>query len=171
VTDVLILSGPAGVGKSSTAYEMVRLLEEAGIDHALVDTDELDRIYPRPADPDGVSEKNLAAVWQTFREAGARRLILVGVYLDQPSQLAWIARAVPSAKFTLVRLMASESTLADRIARREIGSGRELQLSRTRRQLAVLRADHQADVQLLHVDGTSVLALAKQVVALWNPTL
>ena len=101
----------------------------------MIDTDELDHIYPIPADLPRITERNLYAVWKTFSERGADRLILVGVHLDRPSELAWIARAIPDARFTLIRLIASEATLQDRVSSREVGSGMEAQMERTRRQL------------------------------------
>jgi hypothetical protein len=97
MADVLVISGPAGVGKSSVAFEASRQLQVAGIEHALIDTDELDHIYPVPDDLPKVTEQNLMATWRTFSARGAQRLILVGVYLVRPSELGWIARAVPNA--------------------------------------------------------------------------
>lgn len=82
MTDVLVISGPAGVGKSAVAFEMTLQLRAAAIPHALVDTDELDRIYPVPDDLPSITERNLAAVWETFSERGIDKLILVGVYPD-----------------------------------------------------------------------------------------
>ena len=46
--DVLVISGPGGVGKSTVAFEASQQLQAQGVDHALVDTDELDRIFPVP---------------------------------------------------------------------------------------------------------------------------
>lgn len=45
-THVLVISCPAGVGKSSVAHEISLQLQAAKIDHALIDTDELDRMFP-----------------------------------------------------------------------------------------------------------------------------
>jgi hypothetical protein len=165
-TQMLAISGAAGVGKSSTAYEVSARLAEAGLGHALVDTDELDRIHPVPDDLSAVSERNLAAVWQTFHERGIRRLILVGVFLHRPRELEWIGRAVPGARFTLVRLVATMATLEARIDRREIGSGGAAQLVRTRRQMAVFEAEERPDVHLVATDGRSVEDVADDLVRL-----
>jgi hypothetical protein len=165
-TEVLAISGAAGVGKSSTAYEISELLSRAGIAHALIDTDELDRIVPVPDDVARLSERNLAAVWAGFHERGIRRLILVGVFLHRPSELPWIRRAVPNAHITLVRLVASEATLKDRIARREVGSGGAAQLARTQRQLEVFAAETRPDVHLVTTDGRSIHDVAAELVRL-----
>ena len=43
MTDILVISGAAGVGKSTTAFEVSHKLQAANVDHVLIDTDELDR--------------------------------------------------------------------------------------------------------------------------------
>ncbi len=40
---VLLLSGPAGVGKSTLGWEIAAPLRRLGIAHVLLDSDELDR--------------------------------------------------------------------------------------------------------------------------------
>jgi adenylylsulfate kinase-like enzyme len=44
----LLITGPGGVGKTTVAHEISRQLEARGVPHAMVDADELDRIYPAP---------------------------------------------------------------------------------------------------------------------------
>ena len=167
MTDVLVISGPAGVGKSTTAFEVSHQLQAAGVDHVLIDTDELDRIYPVPDDLSDVTERNLAAMWGTFAARGARRLILVGVYLDRRTELDWVRRAVPDAAITCVRLAASDATLVDRVDRREIGSDRAGQLERTRRQVAAIATDRREGVTVIVTDGLAVEENARRILAIW----
>jgi Mrp family chromosome partitioning ATPase len=166
VTDVLVISGPAGVGKSTTAFEVSHQLQAANVDHVLIDTDELDRIYPVPNDLSDLTERNLAAVWGTFAARGARRLVLVGVYLDRPSELDWVRRAIPDAAITCIRLAASDATLVDRVDRREIGSDRVGQLERTRRQVAAIDADRREGVTVIVTDSVAVKENARQILAI-----
>ena len=169
MTDVLVISGPAGVGKSTTALEVSLQLQAADVDHVLIDTDELDRIYPVPDDLSDVTERNLVAMWRTFAQRGARRLILIGVYLDRLVELEWVRRAIPDARFVCVRLAASDATLTNRVDGREIGSGRDGQLERTRRQLAAMDADRRDGVTIISTDGSTVEDVARQMLALWPP--
>jgi hypothetical protein len=133
----------------------------------VIDTDELDRIYPVPDDLSRVTEHNLAAVWSAFRDRGVTRLILVGVFADRPTELGWIARAVPGARFTLIRLVAPWATLEERIGRREVGTGRAAQLERTASQVAAMQADNRAEVHLVDTGALSLEQSAGEVRRLW----
>jgi hypothetical protein len=151
------------VGKTSSAIEVSERLQRQGVAHALLDTDELDRIFPVPRDLARITERNLAFMWEGFHERGIRRIILVGVLLDRPSELSWIRRAIPDARLTIVRLVASEATLVDRIRLREIGSGFEGQLERTRKQLLALEQDPPTDAVILPTDGASIGEIAGRI--------
>jgi 2-phosphoglycerate kinase len=45
---IMLITGPAGIGKSTLCWEIGARLEEAKVAHAIVETDELDRVYPKP---------------------------------------------------------------------------------------------------------------------------
>ena len=47
-TELLLLSGRSGVGKSTVAGELYHLLAQAEVKHALVEGDNLDLAYPVP---------------------------------------------------------------------------------------------------------------------------
>lgn len=69
--EVLAISGAAGVGKTSVAIEVSLQLQRRDVPHALIDTDELDRIHPVPADQAALTEECLRAVWHASRDAAA----------------------------------------------------------------------------------------------------
>jgi hypothetical protein len=80
--EALVICGASGTGKTVTSWEIGRTLQNRGIPHALEDTDELDRIWPRPEPVEAlisVSRRNLQAVWTTFSDFRVRHLVLSGV--------------------------------------------------------------------------------------------
>lgn len=122
--DVVVLTGPCGVGKSSVAFECMTLLEAADVAAAMVDG-ELAYVHPKPAgDPFGYAfaEAGLRALWRVYAAAGLERLLLARV-VEDAEQLAIVERAVPDARIRIFRLVAAPATIASRLRRREIGSG------------------------------------------------
>ena len=166
----ILLTGPTGSGKTTVAFEMSRQLEEADVAHALVDTDELDRIYPAPPEDFHktlLTKRNLAAVWTNLRDAGAGRLILAMVAVPLEPELPHLTEAVPGAEIRAVRLRASEETLLERVRRRETGSGSEHHSGRAIEQSRLVGREDRHDGHLV-IDTTSktVTEVAHEV--LWR---
>ena len=164
--DVLVLSGAAGVGKTSVAHEVASQLRRMGVAHAVIDTDELDHVFPVPDDLPRLTERNLAAIWEGFRERGIHRLILVGVFMHRETELAWIRRAVGDARFTLIRLSASEAMLRERIGQREQGSDYQAQVERTFAQLRDLAEDETTSLEEIHTDRLRLSQIAAKAISL-----
>lgn len=166
---LLLIAGPAGVGKSTLSWEISAQLAAAQIAHAVIETDELDRVFPRPTANElervrpgtiDVSSINLAAVWSTYRALGQTRLIMSGVMLHLEYDKRWILSAIPEAQITVVCMLAAESTLLARLAQREIGSGAEEQAQRSLRQARRLAAEDSPGIIVLPTDGKSPAELA-----------
>ena len=148
------------------AFEVCRRLEAAGVGHAMIDADELDRIFPVPADdPDkaGLTRRNLAAVWTNLRAAGASRLILTMVASSIEDQLPHVREALPGASITVVRLRASEGDLLERLRRREVGSGYGYQVPRTIEQARLMQRETAGDSLIVDTSGRSVIELAREI--------
>ena len=163
----LLITGPAGVGKTTVAFEVAEVLKTAGVSHALVDADELDRIHPAPpGDPHktALTARNLGAVWENLRAAGAARLILVMVATSLDYELPWIRAAVPDAAVTVVGLRASEKVLMERVRRREIGSAGEHQARRTLEQSRAMAREPGAERLLVETSGRPVAEVAREVI-------
>jgi len=129
---ILLICGPAGVGKSTLGWEISAQLRSAGVAHAVLDSDELNRVWPlSSADQEQLCRANLAAFWANAGSLGVRRLVLVGVFLDLDADRGWLAAAVPGAELIRIVLDASDEQLEARVRRREIGSDAEAQLART----------------------------------------
>ena len=137
-----------------------------GVAHAVIDTDELDHVFPVPDDLPRLTERNLAVIWEGYRERGIHRLILAGVFLHREGELAWIRRAVGDARFTLIRLSASESTLRERIGQREQGSDYHAQVERTLAQVRDLAEDETAGLEEVRSDRLPLSQIATEVIAL-----
>lgn len=167
---LLLITGPAGIGKSTLCWEMSSQLAARQVAHAVIETDELDRVYPRPSSEEldriqpgtaDVSSINLAAIWSTYRALGHSRLVMSGVMMHLDSDRRWILAAIPDAQITVVRLAATEPTLLARLAQREIGSGADEQTQRSLRQARRMAGDVTEGVIVLPTDGQGPAELAQ----------
>ena len=161
-----MITGPAGVGKTTVAFEACGLLEAAGVGHAMIDADELDRIFPAPADDPHKSyltRRNLAAVWENLRGAGAPRLILSMVASSIEDELSHVREAIPEAAITVVRLRAAEDDLLERLRQREVGSGYVHQAARTIEQARSMQRESAGGCLIVDTSGRTVGGVAREV--------
>ena len=166
MVDVVVIAGPAGVGKTSAANEVSMQLRARGVAHAVVDTDALDDVFPVPENQWEITERHLAFMWTSYREIGTARLILTGVHLHDPAELRWIRRATTPGRVALIRLDAHDETLAARVRAREIGSACEDQLARTRRQAVDLRDGSDEGVSVIETDGRPIADVASEIIGI-----
>ncbi|MEU0725339.1 AAA family ATPase [Streptomyces sp. NPDC006140] len=119
---VLWLCGATGVGKSTVGFEVYRRVLGAGATAAYLDLDQLGFCGPIPDAPADhrVKARNLAAVWRTYRAAGAQCLIMSGPVEDEATVKAY-AEALPATELTLCRLHARRQHLTERIMSRGQG--------------------------------------------------
>lgn len=139
---VIIISGRAGSGKTSVAFEVCEQLRRHGIPHANIDTDYLDDIWPQEDGPE-LFLKNLAAIWSTYyHDRGCRRLILSGTstIIDTSQIQETIKQAsqdsaetdedkIVQVKIGAFILTAEDSVASERLKKREIGSALERHLA------------------------------------------
>ena len=170
---LVLITGPAGVGKSTLAWEMSAQLAEAGTAHAVIESDELDRVFPRPTAADlavlqpgttDVSGLTLAALWSVYRKLGHDRAILSGVMLHLAFDTRWILAAIPDAELTVVRLQASDAALTARLSRRETDAGAAAQIARSLKQSARMAAQETGQMIVLATDGRTPADLAREVI-------
>ncbi|UYG17506.1 AAA family ATPase [Brachybacterium huguangmaarense] len=162
-TDVIILGGRSGVGKTSVAAEASRILARADIRHAVIEGDNLDQAHPEPwRQGIDLAERNLAAMWANYRAIGYSRLI----FTNTVSVLE-----IPTLAVTLgtdlrpfgVLLTASDETAAQRLGQREIGSALDEHIERSRQ--AVARLDAESTAHRVHTDGRSVSDIAREILS------
>ncbi len=162
-TYVLALTGPAGVGKTTLAFEVSRQLTAMGVEHATIDTDHLDMLSPPPAPAvlTEVSVRNLGAVWSTFHALGYRRLVLAVTAPDlQEVRRSWLERAIPGAEIAFIRLEARRESRHARLRQREIGSGLSQHLTSSDRVAASIQRAAE-DVPTLSTDDQGLIDVAR----------
>ena len=162
---ILLLAGPAGVGKSTVSWEISAQLRRAGCPHVLLDSDELDRVWPLSGqEQERLNRANLAAFWTNASTLGHRRLVMAGVFLDPDAYRSWVEGAIPGASIKRVVLQAPDDELERRVRAREIGSEVDDQVARTLAQAGKFRRHNAGSPDVLNTDGTTVSELARLII-------
>ncbi|MEY9904839.1 hypothetical protein ABIA35_001055 [Catenulispora sp. MAP12-49] len=122
---VVFLTGARAVGKSTIGYALFTRLNRTVAKSAYMDLAQLGFCRPVPADDPQhhrLKATVLAAGWRTFRDAGARHLVVTGVIGAQHDfdRYRWALGPVP---VMVVRLDADPPALAERVALRARGAG------------------------------------------------
>lgn len=162
--NLVILSGPIGVGKTTVAEELSGILEAEGIGHTLIDLDGLSKTFPRPrgdAFGEQIALKNLADVWSNARQLGVKNLIIARV-VETRSGAERIAAAVNAPIGCIVQLNASNSTLLARVRIREIGAARTWHERRALELSSAMQSNSIADVQV-DTDGKTAPEVASEI--------
>jgi broad-specificity NMP kinase len=118
--DTIFLTGAVGAGKTTVAAALSDLAVARGVVSAAVDTDEIRRLRPPPADDPfqlEVALANLASLAQNYRTAGAALLIVAGVIEDRDDLDRSLAAVRPGSCF-VVRLTAEPGRLQHRLRER-----------------------------------------------------
>ena len=121
--DAVFINGTVGAGKTTAAEALSTALETASVPHALIDLDQIRRMWPSPADDpfnSALERANLRDVVSNYRRAGARRFILAGV-IEDTGAVGGYLDAVGTERLLIVRLRGDRNVLADRIRFRHAG--------------------------------------------------
>lgn len=167
-TELVVIGGRSGVGKSTVGYELSTLLEEQHVGHCFIDGDNLDHLVPKPVgDPLGtaLTERNLRALWMNYFELGCDRLIYVNTL--SLLEIPMLVRAMGTdPRVTAVLLRSSDATAGERLSRRELATRMEAAVLRSTVKAA--RLDEQAPdwVHRVDTDALSASEVARCVLRL-----
>ncbi|MBE1461084.1 AAA family ATPase [Kibdelosporangium phytohabitans] len=167
---VLLIGGPAGVGKSTVGWEVSARLQASDVPYCLVEGDFMDQIHPAPpGDPHraAITERNLAAIWANYAELGQRRLIYTNTVSILDAPLVLRAMGHPATEATCVLLTAGRDTVRERLARREIGTQLERHIERSAFMARHLDEHAPENTIRINTDGRTVTDIAEEVCAAW----
>lgn len=165
-SEVLLIGGRSGVGKSSCGYELVHQLTAARIRHALIEGDCLDEAWPPPWEHH-LAERNLASMWANYTELGYSRLIYTNTASVRTDVIGTLIEAIGDDPVVVgVLLTATDVTVAGRLGGREIGSALGLHVERSNRAAAQLEQLAPAWVHRVTTDGRGVADVASEVLGL-----
>ncbi|MBT8163809.1 MULTISPECIES: adenylyl-sulfate kinase [Arthrobacter] len=102
----VFLNGTVGSGKTTTGEALHQLLIEDGLSSAMLDLDQLRRVWPAPSTDRFNHElelRNLHAVAGNYREVGVRRFILAGV-IERADEVDRYHEALGGGELDVVRL-------------------------------------------------------------------
>jgi adenylylsulfate kinase-like enzyme len=120
---ILLICGPAGVGKSTIGFQLYLRYLQAGRTAGYVDLDQIGFLSPAADGDPGhhrLKASNLAAMWRNYHAAGATHLIATGPVQNEAVLQAYVD-ALPAATVTLCRLHAGRAELTRRIMSRGEG--------------------------------------------------
>lgn len=162
VRQAIIITGPVGSGKSTTAKALAELLEHNDVSCAFIEMDALSWFHPTPtSDPFGseVGFRHLGLMVDTYRDLGIPTLILAGVIETDANRYA---EAMPGYDTLIVRLDVSFDRLDDRLRGRETESQVPWHLNRARELQEIMEANGVGDI-VLPVDNESPDEVAAEI--------
>lgn len=168
--EVLLIGGPAGVGKSSVAWEISAQLEARDVAHCMVEGDTLDQVHPAPpGDPHRthITERNLAAIWANYAALGQRRLVYCNTVSILEAPMIIRAMGDPATRATCVLLTASHDVVRARLAQREIGTKLDDHVERSAHLAKRLDAEAPEGTIRIATDDRSVTDIAIELCGRW----
>jgi thymidylate kinase len=152
-TQVLVLTGTIGAGKTTLAEATSTRIHQAGLRHALIDLDWLGQLYPPPAGTPpfdlGLAFTNLAAIWPNFRAAGARYGIVAGTIVTR-LEADELRRVLSDADLTFGLVTSPPELVKQRIRDRDRGAVLEDFLSRTDALASTIKAATMHDFEVVN---------------------
>jgi DNA polymerase III delta prime subunit len=172
-SELLLLGGRSGVGKTTAALALHEILKADGLTHAVIEGDYLDLAEPAPhvAHPLArLAERNLAAMWANYRELGYRRLILTNT--ASVLYAAELAEAMgDDPRVVAVLLHADDISTRARLGTRLIDRDLDAATAASAGTAARLEADASEEVHRVNTNGRLPADVASELrdLAGWTP--
>ena len=161
MTAAIVITGAPGAGKSSVAQAFTTLLDNAGIEHGAIESEQL--AWGTPWLEEAQANEQLATVLQLQRGYG-RRLFVVVATTETEGDLEALVAAIGAERSLVVALRAPGDVCAARVLEREPErwAGREALAAHARELASVIPALPGVDV-VLFTDGRSAEAVAGEL--------
>ena len=113
----LLLAGGGGAGKTTMGQAIGRILTSQLLPTAVIDLDALAQYGPPPANQRGFHDRlriqNLAAVWATYRAAGARYVVVSGC-VDSVELRRGFSESLVGCDVQMVKLLTAPALVESR---------------------------------------------------------
>ncbi len=161
MTAAIVITGAPGAGKSAVAQAFTTLLDNAGIEHGAIESEQL--AWGHPWLPDALVHEQLAAVCRLQRGYG-RRLFVVVATTETESDLHSLVEAIGAERSFVVCLRAPGDVAAARVLAREPErwAGRDALAAHARELADVIPALPGVEL-VLDTDGRAAEAVAAEL--------
>ncbi len=158
-----MLTGGPGTGKSSVAQALTTLLENAGIEHGAIETEQL--AWGTPWLTDAQAHQQLAAICRLQRGYG-RRLFVVVATTETQADLDSLLAAIGTDRSLVACMRAPGAVAAARVLEREPGrwAGRDALAAHARELAEVIPLLPGVDL-VLDTDGRTADDVAEELLA------
>ena len=160
MAQAILITGPVGVGKTTTLHEIEAVLDAAAVPNAIIDLDWLAWATPTRCSSHDLMIRNLADVWRNLHEAGIAHVAMARM-LHDAGEVDDVRAALAGCSVFAVELSLGMVELRDRIRRRDTGVELAEHLAYLEQWEAVER-DLRVDA-VIPVDGKDAAQVARDV--------
>lgn len=167
-SQVVLIGGRSGVGKTAVAAEVHAQLAGLDIPHCWIEGDNLDMAHPTPWEQGHtLAEANLTAMWRNYKAVGYSRLIYSNTAAVCGDVIASLVAALGDDPVVHAILLTSSDDEADRrLSQREIGSGLAWHSERSRKAARELESLAPPWVRRVDTDHRVIVDIARDIVDL-----